>query len=106
MKKEHVFQKTISVIVKIYCYFLDLTGYILRVTEVVQSKTTSNEYFDVYFKTSPSEHQTIRVMKKHNRSINRIFFLNQKEIPVKMTNLTKGDGVSFYRVSQKKLPRV
>ncbi|XP_066930916.1 uncharacterized protein [Clytia hemisphaerica] len=74
----------------------DLTGYITNVTQSVMSKHTGNEYFDVHLKTSPNEQSIIRVMKKHNRSIKRSFFLDARQIPVRLTKLTQGDNVLFY----------
>lgn len=75
---------------------LDMTGYITNVTEIVTSRKSGNDYFDVYLKTSPTVQEVIRVMIKHNRSIKRSFFSEAKEIPVKITNLTKRDNVSFF----------
>uniref|UniRef100_A0A7M5XLJ5 Uncharacterized protein n=1 Tax=Clytia hemisphaerica TaxID=252671 RepID=A0A7M5XLJ5_9CNID len=75
---------------------IDMTGYITNVTEIVTSRKSGNDYFDVYLKTSPTVQEVIRVMIKHNRSIKRSFFSEAKEIPVKITNLTKRDNVSFF----------
>ena len=68
----------------------------MHVTDNRTSGSTGNSYFDVHFKTSPAEQETVRVMKKCNPSLNRTFFIQKKQLPVKLCNLSKASDVLFY----------
>ena len=74
----------------------------MHVTDTFTSKSKPskskrpNTYFDIHFKTSPTEQTTIRIMKNANPSLNRQYFIDKKEQPAKLSKLSVGDNVLFF----------
>ena len=75
--------------------FLDLYGYVIKVSEEIIGKS-GNAYFNITVKTSPSDQQTVRIMKNANPSIKRDVFIARINKPIHLGNVSKGGDAYFF----------
>ena len=73
------------------------SGYVTSVSEVMNSRNSSNKYFDIRFQTSPVQQERIRTMQ--NSVVKRQLFNDKKDsaTPVTLTSVGTGsNGLRFF----------